>query len=458
MGAELNRAVALAFVLFVAACGASGSKPPGAATPLPRQRGEAERFYDLCRHYFDDEYTPETDAKAEVESAKNMTEGRLPADPRREDLTETCIGLTRYVSGDCMEVGLAKGWKRSHRFCTAEIRTPIDCILYSSRLDDAIKDGRCYPYTSQRLVDVVPAAVSWVQEVWPTEASPPSCLSGRLDEIRREGEDPIRPSEDDAQYAERMRSAREHVSKIIRVMDGTASLADLRAFSDEHPGFNRGDRDWFSPECRRLFLKGAARAATTAYQSKLDDEADKKTVESKKQRADVLHRRFIPIQDDCRANWLAHSNKCTELPGLSEEERADCQRACTAAGQEGYRSSLSASQKACADGKGTPKCELTRPPNSYIGEAQFSNDLSSCVVACRDDRKAEAAKEQARAASATRQTLPQGGTTGASSGKKSCIEGCRVVGQSCVSKCTGGNQECAMKCVRQRNMCWNGCE
>jgi hypothetical protein len=179
--------------------------------------------------------------------------------------------------------------------------------------------------------------------------------------------------------------------------------------------------------------------------------ADKERLRAETTAAEAQVKALSAILDECRAQWLSQNSKCVDLP---ESERTTCQEQCATKGSEAYKAALANAQTTCALAKETPKCDVSRPPQTPIAEARFKEDLSKCAQGCRTDRK-DAAEQQARAAREAR-AVASANTSG-SSAKDTCMRRCRISGQECVSSCLNTDQNCAMKCVRQRNTCWNSC-
>jgi len=127
------------------------------------------------------------------------------------------------------------------------------------------------------------------------------------------------------------------------------------------------------------------------------------------QRQAVLGRRFAPVVTECSTGWLSQSSKCGELAGLSDDERAQCQKVCTQAGAGGYAAALRGARSTCAFASTPPRCEVKKPAPAVVADSQVKTDLSTCAVQCRDDRRTAAqATASARAAEAARRAH-QGG-------------------------------------------------
>jgi hypothetical protein len=103
-----------------------------------------------------------------------------------------------------------------------------------------------------------------------------------------------------------------------------------------------------------------------------------------------LVKQFAPAVEECKSKWLSLSSKCVDIPGLSDDERLQCQRACADDAEHGYKEALAAVQTACASATTPPKCKLTKPPGAFVDDARLKADLNQCTQACRDARKASA--------------------------------------------------------------------
>lgn len=387
-GPKMKTAFFGATLLAVAAgCGATDPNAQAAATPTPR--GEAERVYDLCRTYFDQGYTP---SQANYEDGASLT----------GEYNRVCLGFAKYVTGHCLATeavnrddtgtSFIEQWpgERASRLHDSRngidgrlgelcSKTPIDCML-SSDVDQVLRRDYCYDYDHSRgkLTDVLPAAVSWVQAIWPNERDSPACLVSALGAIAREEEAPIRSDEDDVQYARRRQSAADRRDGINRVMTGVGSLDDLRWF-DAQKGA------WFEPECKRQFIAGAVRIILNANKDQQAKQANEEQRQGQLARADVLKRRFAPVVSECASMWSIQSATCAELPGLSDGERDQCQAACSEAGAQGMNDAIAGGANACADSvvrkKAAPTCDLAIPTGlTATLEAQAK---TKCVEQCK---------------------------------------------------------------------------
>jgi len=155
------------------------------------------------------------------------------------------------------------------------------------------------------------------------------------------------------------------------------------------------------------------------------------------ERQAVLSRRFAPVVAECQAQVVSQSPKCGELPGLSDDERVQCQRECARFGAMGYRAALQQARTSCASLVRAPKCEVKAPASVFPPADQLKADLVTCARDCREDRKAAAeariaAAAEARADTRARASGPRNGTgafsrsSGSIEARINCFERCEA--------------------------------
>ena len=118
---------------------------------------------------------------------------------------------------------------------------------------------------------------------------------------------------------------------------------------------------------------------------------------AKQYRNGELYEQFAPVRAECESQWSSQSTKCAELPGLSDDDRTTCQKACAFAGTRGYQDALQKVRSDCSFASTPPRCNLAKPTGASVDDVTFKGDLATCTQGCRDDRKAaaEAARQQA---------------------------------------------------------------
>lgn len=194
-----------------------------------------------------------------------------------------------------------------------------------------------------------------------TIAVHPTCEAEIEAILTRHGEEPIRQDEDDVQSARRKESGAKGLAMFRRALSSPADATrpDLkftyRLLAGKYD--NPSGRPMAGPNTRSPLeqqVDGVAeRGLCNAkfllvvnewwkrQRAELDGQRqaaqDTKNAEA---REAVLARRFAPVTLECSENWRATTEKCAELPGLSEDERKACTDGCAAAAEEGFKRSF----------------------------------------------------------------------------------------------------------------------
>lgn len=254
-----------------------------------------------------------------------------------------------------------------------------------------------------------------------TIAVHPTCEAAIEAILTRQGEEPIRQDEDDVQYARRKESGAKGLGMFRRALSSPADATrpDLkftyRLLAGKYD--NPSGRPIAGPNARSPLeqqVDGVAeRGLCNAkfllvvnewwkrQRAELDGQRqaaqDTKNAEA---RGVVLARRFAPVSLECSENWRATTEKCAELPGLSEDERKACTDACAAAAEEGFKRSFTNAIADCfiAETNGAKACELKKPAGSTISDEQVTKGIASCKTECatkvREDKQQGAKDHQ----------------------------------------------------------------
>lgn len=241
----------------------------------------------------------------------------------------------------------------------------------------------------------------------------------QLEEIfsERAGE-PIRKDEDDAQFARRKEAATNGLAMLRKAMgsDQGATRTDVRfAYGLLVTKFDgRGQPVVGIPRTRSPLEqrvdavdKGLCNAKFLLVvndwwkRQRADLEAKRgagEAVKDAESRKAVLTRRFMPVRADCSANWRATTTKCSELPGLSDDEQRQCTDECKTAADEGFRKAVENAVDACvaAPKDGPKSCEVTKPAGSTIADDVVANGVATCKSDCATklrEQKQQAAKD-----------------------------------------------------------------
>ncbi len=340
-----------------------------------------------------------------------------------------------------------------------------------------------------------PRYASFVHSSWAKDAdgrSARACDLGKVLEVQaREG---IRQDEDDAQFVKRRSDAEAELERWRNVESGDVGPALLTYVIN---------KTWAThPECRPVVMRALvkavprlraewekARAEKSIATAREAEEAKVLAAKLEKERADasakaeadrvkaerqaVLKRRFEPIVRDCERSWQSTHAKCTELPGLSDEERAQCQTLCADTAQAARTKFLDDARASCIEtwaDTGVPSvCNLEVPDGAKPDPQWVKSEAASCSAECRkqgpearrervlaQQRAAREEAERAREAAAERARNP-----GPSAGTRFCRSQCKSQGMSCLEQncgCDNPNVSCPLTacsaaCLRQKNAC-----
>jgi hypothetical protein len=316
-----------------------------------------------------------------------------------------------------------------------------------------------------------------VESVWidPNKGASASVCSKYLEENAVEG---IRPTEDDRQFAARRSEAQAALANWRAFEAGKASAGDASALATTIREL---------PECKtqvmraivqsvphwRAALAGSERAAAQRVNDAKAADVKAEAERVKAERQAVLKRRFEPIVKDCERSWQSTHAKCTELPGLSDEERAQCQKACADAAEAARTKVLDDARASCIEtwaDTGVPSvCNLEVPDGAKPDPQWLKSETASCSAECRkqgpearrervlaQQRAAREEAERAREAAAERARNP-----GPSASTRFCRSQCKSQGMSCLEQncgCDNPNVSCPLTacsaaCLRQKNAC-----
>ena len=207
-------------------------------------------------------------------------------------------------------------------------------------------------------------------------------------------------------------------------------------------------------------------AAQSQAEKRVREAAETAERERVAARADVLGRRFAPLKQECATNWSSTSTKCTELPGLSDEERAQCQEACADAAEAARTKVLDDARASCIEtwaDTGVPSvCNLEVPDGAKPDPQWLKSETASCSAECRKQgpearrERVLAQQRAAREAAAERARNP-----GPSASTRFCRSQCKSQGMSCLEQncgCDNPNVSCPLTacsaaCLRQKNAC-----
>lgn len=219
--------------------------------------------------------------------------------------------------------------------------------------------------------------------------------------------EPIRVTEDDEQFARRVRNAQEGLAVIDRVFSGDATQIEFvevwnlgTSWSSAlrvHP-FHFTERygvyRWTPGEegCRRAFLRGARIMLERVEEERLAEvraeerrRAEAAAAAARSARQDVLRRRFAPVQRACASEGTGAATRCAEMDGLTDEEREACRSSCSAA--------IAAAEEEAA---AAARAEAARNEAARAAAAEGDRAAASraaaradCVASCR--RRSDAA-------------------------------------------------------------------
>ena len=283
----------------------------------------------------------------------------------------------------------------------------------------------------------------------PCEAEIEKILGGRADE-------PITKDEDDVQYERRKKNASEGLASFRRALGSPsdATRADVKfayrllagrvdnPSGRPMPGPN--PRSPIEEQVDAVSDKGTCNAKFLLVvnewwkRQRAELDAQRQAAQGAKvaeNRKAVLGRRFAPVALDCSENWRGTTTKCDELPGLSDDERAQCRNECQSAAEEGFKRSFQNATASCVgDAKSGPKnCELTKPAGATIADEAVTKAIASCKTDCAklvQQEKQQIAKEHEECLAFCRD-LKNGFCAFTDKPKPVCIERCIRV------KCSG---------------------
>jgi len=189
--------------------------------------------------------------------------------------------------------------------------------------------------------------------------------------------------------------------------------------------------------------RDAEKAERDAEIAQREERARQETAQRERERLAVLRRLFGPVERECRKN-LNRATMCSELVGLSDDERtqcrfvcereaingiakecanewretaqkcddvasfandsqARCREDCQKAAQQGFRESFASATNQCTEeyakgGSWRPKCDIARPAAATIAVSAVNTAVATCKTECESRGKETVEKTRQREA------------------------------------------------------------
>jgi hypothetical protein len=243
----------------------------------------------------------------------------------------------------------------------------------------------------------------------------PPCESEFLAILEDGATAPIRQDEDDVQYKRRTTAYAASVAHFRNAMDSTTDATREDLVSGYRILFTRAGADGQPVQKSPLLAKLEAVKERDSCVSKLvlvasqwwkrersvldaRRQADVKAKDAEARKA-VLARRFAPVKGQCGSSWQTTSTMCAELPGLSDDERVQCNEECRLAANEGVRVAFGNALASCVmefEKGGLRECEVSKPKGATIADADIAKNVADCKTNCPlkvREEKARIAKE-----------------------------------------------------------------